>query len=1019
MSPLDSPSNRDSAKLPEAERSNAEQSAHAGAWGWLEDNVARPFVSGTGLLGIYNNFSDQPANFAAPKANNTAEWAVQTLSNVAGALVLYVPAGKLAGGLMKTLGRGADASLIGMGVGEGLNPAAARLLASDSAAQVIGAGAYDFAQKPEDGETRLGRATGTMAGFTVFEGGNRLLHGLGQAPLFTGARAAQATSMGDTTAYLASASTVGLARYGVGVLGGGIGYETTNLGNSLLTGNPNQASLDGLRESAISGGFINVALPVVQRGMHKAIDSTINSATWGRGIPVGRQLGYMNVDNPYLSALASEVPLARMKAATDGITRADVQSSTVYFAPGDFDKLGANIVKGGPNKGVNFAVHGPDATKLDLLIYDSPDALEPSRRLPMFRTGDTWHRFVPEAGAGTYYLLQADGLWDPAAGRRVNPNVALLDPYSRAITSDTTRSSDPPAGKQPHSGSDSTLDKLPKSIVIDPESFDWQGDKRPGVSLDDTIILETNLRGFTARDPAIEQQLRGTYKGLAEKAQFLKGLGITTVQLMPIMEFDADDTGMINPRTGQRILNSWGYNTVGFMAPDGDRAADGKNGSQVNEFKQMVKTLHENGIEVVLDIVLNHTREGGEHGPTLHFRGLSNEDSYMLEPNEKSKYVNHSGVGNTVNTNHPSMQKFIIDTLRYWADEMHVDGFRFDLASIFKYDIDGRHKFKTPVLEAIENDPVLSKLKLIAEPWTATGAYDRGSFSDRIWMEQDGKSRDVIRKYVRGDESLLWEVRNVVRGSPEEFDRSTGRRPNTFVVYHDGMTGRDLVSYDHKHNEENGEDNRDGDGTNNSWNSGYEGPVKDSDVPKEQQQQIEDLRMQLMKNKVLLQLMSQGVPTIYYLDMFAQSNEGNNNIWGQPARNELNWDLANQQPGAEYFDFLKFMINLRKEHGIGGYDPTQIQFHGVEPKNVSWGASDRFMGFTYPNTALGKNLHVYMNGWWDRVDARLPDSAQRLVYDTAPWFNNGNLEESRRHIANRYTVAPRAFTIFTSQSTDQ
>jgi hypothetical protein len=836
---------------PDAEKT-PEQSH--GLVGWLEDNVAKPFVSGTGVLKVASNFTENPISWEPPKSTNKLEWAVQNLSSAGGALLMYVPIGRATSGILGMAGRGLESGLIAGGAAEGLG-ASAKLFASASAGQILGAGLYDALKKPGEGETRMGNAVGSMAGFSAFELGNRaLLPFAGNAIAASGARQYLSTTMGETFTRAAGATATGAGRYLVGGIGGLGSFETTTRANALLTGQENNATSEQRWDAIYSGGFVNFGLPVAQRLATSAVDKTINSASWGRGVPVGRQLGYSHAENPEsgfnhpeLTKLATQNPLARVKTASDGVTRADVKANTVYvsdsadagklahelthlklarqiepeylqigamvkdaraanssldaaeqkfyqlrsyaenearmsearvsgnpnaphgatadgdrafdtsrsisqqragngsryediwrdewskfkentnFRPriefdaassdqpadgpgspvwGSPDDLGATIRKDGAGKplGTNFATYAPDATALDLLLFDSAESKTPTQRLPMFKTGDVWHRFVPDVSEGQKYLLQADGPYDPVNGKRVNRNLVLIDPYSKAVTGDTQGplgydNSDPnDPNRHLKMGTESNIDKMPKSVVIDPDKFDWTGDKQPPRSLDDTIILEINVPGFTLKDGSLPEHIRGTYAGLAAKAGWLQDFGITDVQVMPMMEFDADDWGKINPLTGEKLYNSWGYNTVAFQAPEHSYAASGNNGEQATEFQQASKTLRQHDVGIIPDIVLNHTREGDEHGPTIEFKGLSNEQAYMLKPDNRALYENHTGTGNTVNSNHPAMRRFIMDTLHYWANNMRVTGFRFDLASAFKFDTDGQHKWKTPII---------------------------------------------------------------------------------------------------------------------------------------------------------------------------------------------------------------------------------------------------------------------------------------------------------------------------------
>ncbi|MBI2809587.1 MAG: hypothetical protein HYX67_01970, partial [Candidatus Melainabacteria bacterium] len=505
---------------------------------------------------------------------------------------------------------------------------------------------------------------------------------------------------------------------------------------------------------------------------------------------------------------------------------------------GSPEHLGATITE----KGVNFAVDSHGAKAMDLLLFDSANAKDPSSVLPMYKTGDVWHREVPNLKAGDFYLFKAHGDYTPAQdGTRFNSEKALLDPYGKAVTGDVkptgigeelgydnTAPDDPSRQLRPSTVDNTAI--MPKNVVIDGKDFDWKGDKPLETPMTDTIIYEMNLRGFTASDTSLAPQLRGTYAGMIEKIPYLKDLGITAVELMPIMKFHAEDSTRTNPETGEKLQNAWGYNTMSFQAPEGRFAAEGTHGQQVNEFKSLVKALHENNIEVIMDVVFNHTAEGNPYGPTFSFKGLDNNQYYLLVPDRPELYFDATGCGNTVNANNPKVQKFILDTLKYWHEDYHIDGFRFDLATAFNFDANGKFQEKTPIMQAIENEPAFAKVKFIAEPWDIMN-YRLGHFSDRMWSEWNGNFRDTARGFVRGETGQTGTLADRIAGSPGWFDESTGRHSINFATAHDGFTLRDLVSYNEKHNQANGEENRDGSNDNKSWNSGYEGPVDNANIP--------------------------------------------------------------------------------------------------------------------------------------------------------------------------------------------
>ena len=507
--------------------------------------------------------------------------------------------------------------------------------------------------------------------------------------------------------------------------------------------------------------------------------------------------------------------------------------------PGEPSPLGATVKP----EGINFAVFSSGATRIELLLFDNVTDRQPSQVIPLDQEknrtvvdgfGPVWHIFVEGLPSGTLYNYRADGPYNPAAdGTRYNVAKTLLDPYSVAVTGDFDWLGGDALGYDNTDPSDKDRHLRPSSVqntggaarcVALKSTFDWEGDRHPDVPIEESIIYEVNVRGFT-RHHSAESDFGGTYRGFIEKIAYLKELGVTAVELLPVFEFDRFDGPFRDPLTKERLANAWGYNTVAFFAPESHYSYYGKVGAQVDEFKMLVRELHKHNIEVILDVVFNHTREGNHMGPTISFRGLDNQVYYMLMPDPQF-YNDFTGCGNTLNCNHPVVRRFILDCLRYWVTEMHVDGFRFDLAAVFAIDVDQQEKGKTPIIHEIETDPVLSRIKLIAEPWSIR-QYRLGSFSDRRWAEWNGKFRDTVRKWVKG-EPVAGEVASRLAGSYDLFaphpesERSPFHSIN-FVTCHDGFTLNDLVSFNDKHNERNGEGNRDGANDNNSWNCGFEG----------------------------------------------------------------------------------------------------------------------------------------------------------------------------------------------------
>ncbi len=538
--------------------------------------------------------------------------------------------------------------------------------------------------------------------------------------------------------------------------------------------------------------------------------------------------------------------------------------------------------------GVQFVLFSRSATAMRLLLYDTVDDREPSEIIHLNRStdrwGDIWSCFVSGIGHGQLYHFQADGPFEPARGQRFDGKARLIDPYARALAGDFQPSPD-------------GIIRPPKCVVID-DQFDWQGDRHLNRNLSESIIYEMHVRGFTA-SAAIENP--GTYLGVIEKIPYLKSLGVTAVELMPVHEFPTNHWyGGASSRT-----NYWGYDPLAFFAPHRGYVAGKEPGAQVVEFKRMVRALHQAGIEVILDVVFNHTAEGNERGPTLSFKGLENRVYYMLA-NGGSEYRNYSGCGNTLNGNHPILRELIFLCLRHWVLNYHVDGFRFDLASILSRNRFGDLVPNPPLVEAIAEDPLLADTKIIAEAWDAAGAYQVGTFANQRWAEWNGRYRDDIRRYWRGDEELVGALATRLAGSSDLYGTS-GRRPYhsiNFLTSHDGFTLNDLVSYAEKHNAANGEDNRDGDNTNYSANYGVEGPTRKA--------HIQRLRRRQIKNMLATLLLSQGVPMILAGDECRRTQQGNNNAYCQD--NSVSWfDWSLVEANADLLRFVRALIEFRRQ----------------------------------------------------------------------------------------------------------
>ncbi len=538
--------------------------------------------------------------------------------------------------------------------------------------------------------------------------------------------------------------------------------------------------------------------------------------------------------------------------------------------------------------GVQFSVFSKSATAMRVLLYEGVQDREPNKLIEFNpatnRWGDIWSVFVPGLKAGHLYHFQADGPFDPAQGQRFSPQARLIDPYARAL-----------AGK--FLPSEDGIVRPPKCVVVD-DAFDWRGDRHLKRPLSETIIYETHVRGFT-RSPSSDVQHPGTYEAIIEKIPYLKSLGVTAIELMPVNEFPIEEADGTKPRR----TYYWGYDPMAFFSPHRGYMAGTKPGDQVRQFKEMVRELHAAGIEVILDVVFNHTAEGNESGPTFCFKGLENKVYYML--NDDGTYKNFSGCGNTVNGNHPVMREMIFHCLRHWVYNYHVDGFRFDLASILSRNRYGEIVPNPPLVELIAEDPMLADTKIIAEAWDAAGAYQVGSFANQRWAEWNGHYRDDLRRFWRGDAGLTGPVATRLSGSSDLYQPS-GRRPYhsiNFITSHDGFPLNDLVSYERKHNLANLEDNRDGDNTNNSRNYGVEGPTR--------RKSIVTVRNRQAKNFMASLLLSQGVPMILSGDEVLRTQRGNNNAYCQD--NQISWfDWKLVERNAEMFRFVQSLIAFRR-----------------------------------------------------------------------------------------------------------
>ncbi len=679
-------------------------------------------------------------------------------------------------------------------------------------------------------------------------------------------------------------------------------------------------------------------------------------------------------------------------------------------------------------KGTNFSLFSANATKVEVCIFEASGQRELERIELPEHTDQIWHGYLPEIGPGTPYGYRVHGAYEPKAGQRFNPNKLVLDPYAFAHMGELTWN---PAlfGYQMESGDDLTFDErdsapfMPKCTVVDP-NFDWTGERaRKRLRVDHTIIYEMHVRGFTKLHPAVPEDLRGTYAGLATKEviDYIKSLGVTSIELLPIHTF-IDESHLVE----KGLANYWGYNTIGFFAPDPGYAASKP--ESLREFKEMVARLHEGGLEVILDVVYNHTAEGNERGPTLSFRGIDNASYYRLQE-DKRYYINDTGTGNTVNLSHPRVIQMVTDSLRYWVETMNVDGFRFDLGTILAREPNGFDN-QSGFLKACSQDPVLGTVKLIAEPWDCgPGGYQVGAFPPG-WAEWNDKFRDTVRDFWRG-EAPASALTPRLCASGDIFNHQ-GRRPwacVNFITAHDGFTLNDLVSYNEKHNEANGENNNDGNSNNRSWNCGAEGPTDDP--------AIKTLRERQRRNFLATLLLSQGTPMMLGGDEFGRTQGGNNNAYCQD--NEISWfNWGLEESGQSLVRFVQKLTRLRHKYPIlrrnlfltGKYneqlevkDVTWINANGAEMEEAHWGdANMRCFGMLMDGRAQstgvrqrGKNatMLLVINGHHELVEFTLPECPggcrwTRLIDTNVP----EDSEEPSFETGQKYGVTARSVLLF-------
>ncbi len=703
-------------------------------------------------------------------------------------------------------------------------------------------------------------------------------------------------------------------------------------------------------------------------------------------------------------------------------------------SPGEGDiQSGSPLPIGGPHQqgdGVCFVLFSRHATGVRLELYQIPDDSSPTRIIAFdpvrHRTGDIWHVWVRGIAAGHLYGYRVDGPYQPEEGHRFNPHKLLLDPYTREIAG--VKNWDFLAARGYDSSSRltdlsiSTVDNAgtaPKSIVTR-DTFDWGTDMPPKHSASDTVIYETHVRGFTI-DASSGATHPGTFAALVEKIPYLQDLGVTAIELMPVLEFNENELQRFNPITGEKLKNFWGYNPVAFFAPKQSYSFDASHWRQATEFREMVKAFHRGGIEVILDIVLNHTAEGDELGPTISLRGIENSIFYMLQEDCRY-YKDFSGVGNTLNANHPVVRELVTSVLRYWVMHMHVDGFRFDLASVLGRDEHGNILRDAPLLEDVAEDPILRDVKIIAEAWDAGGAYQVGNFSTKRWTEWNGRFRDDVRRFWIGDEGMSGSFASRICGSSDLYQRS-GKGPASslnLVTCHDGFTLNDLVSYKEKNNYENGELNRDGSDANYSDNCGVEGPSEDPAV--------ESMRICLIKNFLLTLFVSRGVPMLLGGDEFRRTQRGNNNAYCQD--NEVSWfDWSLLEKHKEIHRFTRGMIAFRRAHPVlrkeKFYTDEDIKWFAPDGATPHW--ADPWQK-SFACLILGKaepDLFLLFNADVNAVDFYLPalptGKIWRLAVDTSQTAPDDFFDPGKEPLVrgqNGFQLEPRSSVILLTDNSE-
>ncbi len=714
--------------------------------------------------------------------------------------------------------------------------------------------------------------------------------------------------------------------------------------------------------------------------------------------------------------MSTEQNILRENKSIIATTEAVIEKSPFRYAvdPGYAYPIGATL----DEYGVNFSVFARRATSVELLLFDKDDEKHPIQVIQLdskkHRTFHFWHVYVHGIGSGIRYAYRVDGPDDiHTKGSYFNRNKVLIDPYAKGILH--TGWSRPDACT-PH---DNLMTSM-RGVVVGTERYDWEGDQPLMRPLNETIIYEMHARGFT-RSPSSNSRNPGTFSAIIEKIPYLQELGITAIELLPIFDFDHEEVRHLGLE-GKGLTNYWGYDPISFFAPQSYYCVSPEVEDHFTEFRDMIKALHKAGIEVILDVVFNHTTEGNHRGPIINFKGLANECYYMLSPQDKQYYMDYSGCGNTINGNHPITAKLISDAIQFWVREMHVDGFRFDEASILARNENGQPMLYPPIVWEIELSDILANTKVIAEPWDAGGLNELGFFPGYRWSIWNGSYRDTIRRFVRGDQgsiearAMVGKVAQVISGSADIFEVSDKLPINSvnFITAHDGFTMNDLVSYNYKHNEMNGEGNQDGINENFSWNCGVEGETDDPGV--------EALRNRQLKNLVAILLLSQGIPMFVAGDEVRHTQKGNNNAYCQD--NEMTWfDWALVEKHAELFRFFKYMIAFRKDHpilhrstffssGMNKRGLPEVTWHGCQLNSPGWdNPASRALAFTLgsfedESERNDEDIHVMFNMEWEALNFEIPYLVERNWYkmiDTAQCYPHDVIEPGKEAAIQQHT----------------